>query len=186
MNPKEMLDLVLPAVGADKIIASVEAPNQHFLAGKPGDGGIGYNWGTPAHWQSVIRMHREIVLGALDLCRARFGTPASRTVLLGFSQPVGLNYRLIATEPGRFGAVIGICGGVPRDWEDPSYLPVTAAILHIARDQDEYYPNGVAASFPERLRSRAADVEFHLIPGPHRFPVEAADLIQPWLGRVTG
>jgi predicted esterase len=131
-------------------------------------------------------MHHEIVLGAADLCASRFHVSSKRTVLLGFSQPVGLNYRLVATHPDRFAGVIGICGGIPRDWEDPGYHPVSSSILHIARDEDEYYPNDVVATFPDRLRARAANVEFHLLPGRHRFPSSAADIIQPWLRRVTG
>ena len=119
MNPEEMLQLVLPAVGSDKVIASIEAPNQHYLSDKPGSGPVGYNWGTTVDWKGVVRMHHKMVLGTAGVCSERFAIPPNRTLLLGFSQPVGLNYRLIATYPDRFRGAVGVCGGVPRDWEDP-------------------------------------------------------------------
>jgi predicted esterase len=136
----------------------------------------------------VVRTHQEIVLSTLARCSQRFSVPASRSVLIGFSQPVGLNYRLIASHPAAFRGVIGICGGIPRDWEDGHYhdqVPA-ALLLHIARNEDEYYSNEIVAQFPDRLRLRASDVEFHLISGPHRFPSSAASIVLPWMERVFG
>jgi predicted esterase len=104
--------------------------------------------------------------------------------LAGFSQPVGLNYRFIATHPGQVGGVLGICGGVPRDWEEDKYQAVQAAVLHISRDADEFYPLDVVSTFAQRLRRRAADVEFHLLPGQHRFPSKAGEIVRPWMERV--
>jgi predicted esterase len=125
-----------------------------------------------------------MVLQTLASLRERFQVGADRCVLAGFSQPVGLNYRFAATHPDQVRAVIGICGGVPRDWEDSKYQPVNASLLHISRDEDQYYPTAVAQTFAERLRSHASDVEFHLIPGPHRFPSKAHKIVRPWLDRV--
>lgn len=184
MNPEEMLELVLPAVGDHRVVAALQGPNQHFLSTNPGERLVGYNWGTPGHWKTVVRTHHDMVLEVLEQCSSRFSIPRDRTLLLGFSQPVGLNYRLAATYPDRFRGLIGICGGIPRDWEAPSYHAVSAALLHLARDQDEYYPTDVVATFADRLRLRAADVEFHLLPGAHRFPSNAAAFVRPWINRV--
>ena len=82
--------------------------------------------------------------------------------------------------------MLAICGGVPRDWKEDKYRPVSASILHIARDEDEFYPVAVAEDFPRRLRLRAADVEFHVLPGKHRFPSQAGAVVRPWLARVFG
>ena len=107
-------------------------------------------------------------------------------MLVGFSQPVGLNYRFVGTWPAQVGGVIGLCGGVPRDWEEDSYKPVTAALLHISREEDEFFPAATAAKFPDRLRVHAPDVEFHMLPGGHRFPSKARHIAQPWMDRVFG
>ena len=187
-NPEDMLRLARMAVGDEHVIASVQAPNQHYLsAGLPeGRPGHGYNWGISKHWDATVRLHHEMVVAVLSRLQERFRAGADRCVLLGFSQPVGLNYRFAATHPEQVRGVIGICGGVPRDWQEPKYKPVTAALLHISRDQDEFYPVASASTFADRLRERARDVEFHLIPGTHRFPSQAAKVVRPWLKRVFG
>jgi len=105
---------------------------------------------------------------------------------MGFSQPVGLNYRFAGTHPGEVAGILGICGGVPRDWEEDKYRQLDAAVLHISRDQDEFYPVAMVEKFPERLRKHAADVEFHLLDGPHRFPSKAGSVVREWMGRVFG
>jgi predicted esterase len=94
---------------------------------------------------------------------------------------VGLNYRFIGTYPDEAGGVIGVCGGVPKDWEQDKYRTIDAPILHISRSEDEYFPSEVANGFPARLRHHASDVEFHMLPGAHRFPSKAAGIVRPWL-----
>jgi hypothetical protein len=68
-----------------------------------------------------IRLHHEMVCAVAAEMRIRFGIPPARTTLMGFSQPVGRNYRLIGTYPNQAGGVIGICGGVPEDWKEDKY-----------------------------------------------------------------
>lgn len=184
-NPADMLELTRRALGPGPWIASVQGPHPFTLKPFQPNSGIGYNWGTPgAGWAESIQFHHKILVELLfDL--ARFGAEPQRTVLVGFSQPVGLNYRFIRAHPTLVGGVIGVCGGVPRDWEELPLPNATAAVLHIARDQDEYYPVERVTQFAERLKSRCSgEVEFHLLPGPHRFPSQASGLIQDWVGRI--
>ncbi|HTB13662.1 MAG TPA: hypothetical protein VK752_18930 [Bryobacteraceae bacterium] len=184
-NPEEMLRLSAMALGEDVIIASLRGPNQHYLGGRPGPNrDTGYNWGTVAHSEQNIALHHEIVGTISGELRERFGIPARRMVLMGFSQPVGLNYRFIGTHPGAAGGVIALCGGVPKDWEEDKYGAVDAPILHIARSQDEFFPEAVARGFPDRLRAHASNVEFHMLPGEHRFPSKATPTIRGFLEKI--
>ena len=103
-NPEAMLRMSEMALGGDAIIASLRAPNQYYLSsgalGTPVPGSpIGYNWGTTAHAALNIRLHHEMVGKILGELRARFQVRARHVVLMGFSQPVGLNYRYIGTNP---------------------------------------------------------------------------------------
>lgn len=185
-NPEVMLRLSVPAVGEDSVVASLRAPNQYYLAGSPSTDETAYNWGTRRHPELNIGLHHEIVATVAAKLRARFSIPARRTVLMGFSQPVGLNYRFIGTHPQEAGGVIGICGGVPKDWEEDKYAQVDAPILHISRSEDEFFAAEVARGFPARLRRHASDVEFHMLAGAHRFPSKAGAIIRAWLGKVDG
>ena len=184
-NAEDMVRLTAPAMGRRHIVAAIQAPNQHYSI-PPGAAAAreAYNWGIRQHWRAAIDLHHQMVRQVLSLLQARFGLGPHRTVLAGFSQAVGLNYRFAGTHPGWVRGVIGICGGVPRDWEEAEYKQVDAAILHIARDEDEFYPLTDVQRFADRLRVHATDVEFHLLPGAHRFPSHAGAVIQPWLKRV--
>lgn len=184
MNAEDMLRLTLPAVGLRHIVASMQAPNQHYTT-PPGAGvAPGYNWGIRQQWQSAITTHHRMVQKVLAALSNRFSIGPDRTVMLGFSQPVGLNYRFAGTYPGWVRGIIGVCGGVPRDWEEADYQDLDCAILHISREEDEFYPLEAVQQFAPRLRTRASDVEFHLLPGPHRFPSKVGNIIQPWLARI--
>ena len=183
-NPETMLRLMTPLVGIRHIVACLQGPNQHYQTAPAANATAAYNWGIRDHWDSSVRLHHEMVTRTLETLRNRFRLPRERCLLAGFSQPVGLNYRFAGTFPEELGGVMGICGGVPRDWEEDKYQPLKSAILHISRDDDEFYPVEIAAEFPNRLKKHAHDVEFHLIPGQHRFPSKADGIVRPWIDRV--
>lgn len=181
-NPHTMLRLTRAAVGPDHPIASIEAPNQFYLRAPGGE--TGYNWGVSDHAHANIALHHYIVLSTIARMKYDLGIEASRCVLLGFSQPCGLNYRFIATHIGRAGGVIALCGGVPHDWETGAFLTrVTCPVLHISRDADEFYPLEKVTAFPNRLRLRIQELEFHILPGAHRFPSQGGSIIRDWLDR---
>lgn len=182
-NPETMLRLTRTMLGPDHLIASLQAPSQFFATHSP-DGPVGYCWATHAHPQASVRLHHEMLLHVLGDLGARFGLGPERRLLVGFSQPVGLNYRFAATYPDQVRGVIGICGGVPKNWEDGDYKTVTAGLLHIARREDEIFPPAVTERYAERLRLRAPDVEFHLLDGGHKFPSKAGPLVERWIERV--
>lgn len=184
-NAEDMLRLTRAMLGPDVWIASLRGPHPFTIRPFTSDTKVGFNWGTsPVGWAEAIDLHHRYVLEVLEQLTAEIGRTDERTLLTGFSQPVGMNYRFIATHPGRVRGVIGICGGVPREWEQLGDEPVTESILHISRTEDEFYPKEKAETFGPRLRSRAQDVECLLIPGRHRFPSNAAELVAPWLSRV--
>ncbi len=182
-NAEVMLRLTRALLGPSAVIAAIEAPSQFYVEGGK-DSRIGFSWGTRAHWGECVRLHHDIVRHVLDEAGRRTGIGRERRLLAGFSQPVGLNYRLAATHPQEVRGVIGICGGVPRDWEEDKYGSVSASLLHIARSEDEFYPRAASEEFPARLRGRAADVEFHMLDGGHRFPSKAGPIVGRWVERV--
>jgi predicted esterase len=185
-SPEAMLRLSLPTVGESHYVAALQGPHQHYQTAEPGtDSGVGYNWGTRLHGEENIRLHHEMVRSVLHALRDRFGVPPWRCLLMGFSQPVGLNYRFSGTYPEEIGGVLGICGGIPRDWQEDKYKPAPP-LLHIARGEDEYFPASTVESYPERFGKHAADVEFHLLEGGHKYPSKARSIVQPWLARVFG
>lgn len=181
-NPESMLHLTARLFDRPPVIASLQGPNQFFLS--PDTRNVGYGWITSRRPGESIRLHHDMVLHVADEVGDEFGIPRERRVLVGFSQSVSLNYRFVATCPDAVRGVIGICGGLPGDWDTGTYRPVTAAVLNIARSGDEYYPPAVTEQYARRLQRRAADVEFHLIEGGHQMPSSGRLIVGPWLQRI--
>jgi predicted esterase len=183
-NPEVMLRLTALLIGEEQVIASVQGPNQFYLS--PASNEVGYGWATHKHSDSSVRLHHDMVLHVLNEAGREYGIPPGRRILAGFSQPVGMNYRFAATHPDEIRGVIGICGGVPRNWDDGPYRVVSAALLHIARREDEFYKPEVTERYAERLRLRCDDVEFHMLEGGHRVPSKAKPIVDCWLERILG
>src|SRR5271163_3084039 len=106
-SPEVMLSLTQRMVGEGRIVAAVQAPNQHYISNGLPDArsSSGYNWGISQHWAASVRLHHEMVMQVLGSLRERFQSRRERSVLVGFSQPVGLNYRFAATHPEQVGGV---------------------------------------------------------------------------------
>jgi predicted esterase len=184
--PDLMVEYTRKLLGPAVWIAAPYAPNEFSLTPFKAFSEIGYNWGTVENWSAAIERHHEILLALLDDLRGAAGARPERTLLMGFSQPVGLNYRFAGTHPSAVRAVLGICGGVPKDWETLPLAPIPASLMHIAREEDEFYPREHVAQFESRLRIRASDVEYRLIAGKHRLPRALGPVIAPWVARVFG
>jgi phospholipase/carboxylesterase len=181
-NPEIMLHLTARLFHTEPVIAAVQGPYSFFLPTP--ERKTGYGWIDSRHAYESVRLHHDMVSHVLEQAGARFGIEPARRLLVGFSQSVGLNYRFAATCPNAVRGIIAICGGLPGDWEVGPYQPVRASVLHIARSADEHYPPDVTRNYPDRLRARAADVEFHLIDGGHQMPSAAHPIVTPWLERI--
>lgn len=182
MNAEVMLPLTARLFETAPVLVSLQGPYPFFVS--TANGQVGYGWITSRHPAESIRLHHDMVSYVLDEVGRESGIPPSRRLLVGFSQPVGLNYRYVATCPDRVRGVIGICGGLPGDWETGAYQKGSAAILHLARRQDEIYPPPVTEQYAVRLRRHARDVEVHLIEGGHQMPSAGRQIVEPWLRRL--
>jgi predicted esterase len=176
MDAATMLRLTTMWFPQNRII-SMQAPHPFYR--DPATREVGYSWATQTHADESVRLHHDMLLHVMDAD----STPPERRLIVGFSQPVGLNYRFAASYPFEVRGVIGICGGLPGNWESGNYLPVDAALFHIARTDDEVYSADVTRHYEERLKLRARDVQFLELPGKHRFPSLAQPAVQDWMRR---
>jgi phospholipase/carboxylesterase len=105
-----------------------------------------------------------------------------RIFLLGFSQSCALNYRFAFTHPDHLRGVVGICGGIPGDWEtSEDYQPTNAAVLHLTGTRDEVYPPSRVADYEDRLRLRAQNIEFKNYDAAHEIVPEMREDVSAWL-----
>lgn len=149
---------------------------------------IGYHWGTSARSGETREVHRAAVSLAVEWAVEQ-GADPDRIVLLGFSQPCSLNYRVAVDPPARpFAAVVALCGGVPGEWTkegEPTAASRGTRVLHLSARQDSFYPMEKAATFRQRLSPRFPLVEHLFVEGGHNLPWKAFATLGAFLDTVV-
>lgn len=168
----------------DFALASLQGPHQHLREPKEKGGPLRFGFGWLTNFQpaeSVAIHHRALLDMIHELVSEEIADP-NRVFLLGFSQTCALNYRFAFTHPDVLSGVIGVCGGLPGDWESSElYKPTDAAVFHLAGEQDEFYPPSRIGNYAAQLGQRASDVEFRSYSAGHEIsPAMRADL-REWL-----
>jgi phospholipase/carboxylesterase len=133
-NKKQMMREAKQLVPEGFAIASLQGFHQHMKEPKEPGGPLrfGFGWLTNFHPEDSIAIHHQFVLDVMRNLSSEGVADPERVFLLGFSQTCALNYKFAFTHPDLLRGVIGICGGIPGDWETgENYKPTKAAVLHL-------------------------------------------------------
>jgi phospholipase/carboxylesterase len=107
---------------------------------------------------------------------------STQIFLLGFSQSCALNYRFAFTYPERLKGVIGICGGIPGDWQtNQGYHGSELKVFHLAGTRDEFYTPDRVGDYKTQLETRARNVTFKTYDAAHEIVPEMREDIRQWL-----
>ena len=142
-------------------VASLQGPHQHLKDPKAPGGPLrfGFGWLTNFHPEESVAVHHRALLDLIDTLTADDIADPTQVFLLGFSQSCAVNYKFAFTYPDRLRGVIGICGGMPGDWErNDLYQPTKAAVFHLTGDRDEFYSPERTADYGAQLRERAGPI----------------------------
>src|SRR5918912_134309 len=123
-------------------VAALQGPHQHLKEPREPGGPLryGFGWLTNFRPEDSIALHQRALLSLIDSLVARGVARRERVFLLGFSQSCALNYRFAFTHRDVLRGVVGVCGGLPGDWEtSDAYGPARASVLHLAGARDEFY-----------------------------------------------
>ncbi|HWC77260.1 MAG TPA: hypothetical protein VG778_07355 [Blastocatellia bacterium] len=186
-NKESMMSLAMKINSKDYIIASLQGPNS-FFAGERREGApkIGFGWMMQYKAHETIDLHHRTIKSIIEETAEHYPVDRKSIFLLAFSQSVALNYRFTFSNPGIVRGVIGVCGGIPGDWNQDKYHPTDTDVLIIAGETDEFYPLERTRTFREALAKRAASVEYVTFPLGHVFPRESLALIDRWIGARPG
>jgi predicted esterase len=169
-------------------IASLQGFHQHIKPPKESGGPLrfGFGWFTNFRSEEGISTHHQAIRDLITILADEGVADATRVFLLGFSQACALNYRFAFTHPEYLGGAIGICGGIPGDWEtSPLYRRAEIDVMHLAGARDELYPPERVLTYENQLKTRARSVLFKSYDGAHEIvPEMRADVVQ-WLTRAA-
>jgi phospholipase/carboxylesterase len=167
-------------------VATLQGPHQHLRDPKETGGPLrfGFGWLTNFKPEESVALHHRALRDLLILLIDEGVADPERIFLLGFSQTCALNFKFAFTHPGHLRGVIGICGGIPGDWDSSDhYKTIDAGVLYLSGTRDEFYTPERIADFPERLRQRASDVIHRAYDAGHELvPAMRAD-VREWLTR---
>jgi len=169
---------------ADFAIASLQGFHQHLKDPKVPGGPLrfGFGWLTNFKPEESVAIHHRALLDLVEQLQAEGSIDPSRVFLLGFSQSVALNYRFAFTHPDRLKGIVGICGGIPGDWEtSDGYKTTSAAVFHLNGNRDEFYTLDRVKDYERQLRSRAGDVTWKDYDAAHEIIPEMRDDVRAWL-----
>lgn len=167
-------------------IASLQGFHQHMKEPRQPGGPprYGFGWLTSYRSDESVAVHHQALIDLIDkLARDGVADP-SRVFLLGFSQSCALNYRFAFTHPERLLGVVGICGGIPGDWETSSvYRQASIAVFHLTGTEDEFYPPSRVADYAKQLGTRAGNVASKSYRAGHEIVPEMRTDVKQWLAR---
>ena len=134
------------------VIASVQAPHQHFRQTSEGYK-VGFGWLTDHKPEESVALHHKFLNDLIAHLGDAGLIDRSAIHLYGFSQACALNFRYAFTYPDMLKAVVGVCGGIPGDLDtNPMYKPFDAATFYLYGDDDEFYNIERFRSFDEKLK----------------------------------
>jgi phospholipase/carboxylesterase len=165
-------------------IASLQGFHQHIREPKEEGGPLrfGFGWVTNFHPEEAVALHHGALLDLMQRLTHDGVADAGRIFLLGFSQSCALNYRFAFTHTDRLRGVIGICGGIPGDWETSGrYKQTEASVLHLCGERDEFYPPERVRSYGASLRERARTVEVRSYDAGHEIVPQMREDARSWL-----
>jgi phospholipase/carboxylesterase len=183
-NKRQMMREARLVIPEGFAIVSLQGFHQHLKDPKEPGGPLrfGFGWLTNFHPEDSVAIHHRALLDIIGNLIDEGVADRKQIFLLGFSQSCALNYRFAFTHSDHLRGVIGICGGLPGDWDNgEAYQPTNAAVFHLAGEQDEFYTPERVADYQSQLSMRASDVEFRSYNAGHEIVQPMRDDIRAWL-----
>ncbi len=154
------------------VIASVQAPHQHF---RQTDAGfkVGFGWLTDYKSEESVAVHHQFLLDLIDSLANQKLIDPGKIYLYGFSQACALNFRFALTFPDILRGVLAVCGGIPGDLDtNENYQPFAAETFYLYGDTDEFYPLEKFQSCESKLKEKLPNFESKLYRAKHEITDE--------------
>lgn len=165
-------------------IASLQGFHQHIKEPREPGGPLrfGFGWLTNFRSEESVAIHHQALLDLIRVLTDDGVVDPRKIFLLGFSQSCALNYRFAFTYPEQLKGVIGICGGIPGDWEtNPGYHGAELDVFHLAGKNDEFYSPERVRDYEKQLAARARNVTFKTYDAAHEIVPAMREDVRQWL-----
>ena len=163
------------------VIASIQAPFQHYRQTDTGFK-VGFGWLTDYKSDESVALHHNFARRLIENLAEANLIDEKQIYLYGFSQACALNFRFAFTYPDAVRGVIGVCGGIPSDLHtNEIYKNLTAEVLYLYGDTDEFYPLEKFQSFERKLKDRLPNFQSKHYEAKHEITDEMREDMKIWL-----
>ena len=170
-------------------IASLQGFHQHIKEPRETGGPLRFGFGWLTNFRSEeesVAVHHRALIDLIEILTAEGVADPSRVFLLGFSQSCALNYRFAFTHPEQLRGVIGICGGIPGDWEtSTAYRQAPIDVLHLAGTRDEFYSPERVKDYESNCKRERAPSSSRVMTRAHEIVPEMRPDVVQWLTRAA-
>lgn len=183
-NKRQMMREAQEMAPAGFAIASLQGFHQHIREPREPSGPLrfGFGWLTNFRSEESVAIHHQALLDLIANLVDEGVADPSKIYLLGFSQTCALNYRFAFTYPEKLKSVIGICGGIPGDWDtNHNYHGAELDVFHLAGSRDEFYTPERVRDYEKQLATRARNVKFKSYDAAHEIVPEMRKDVTQWL-----
>ena len=183
-NKRQMMREAQLMAPAEFAIASLQGFHQHIKEPREPGGPLrfGFGWLTNFRSEESVAVHHRAILDLIGRLTDEGIADPKRVFLLGFSQSCALNYRFAFTHTEVLQGVIGICGGIPGDWDtSATYRDAPVDVLHLAGTRDEFYAPERVKNYEKQLQARARSVVFKNYDANHEIIPEMRSTVAQWL-----
>ena len=170
-------------------ILSLQGFHQHMRDPKEPGGPMrfGFGWLTNFRPEESVAIHHKALNELIAKMVDNGIADSERIFLLGFSQSCALNYRFAFTYPDLLRGVIGMCGGIPGDWETSAQYQTTKMhVFHLTGTRDEFYTTERVKDYERQLGTSTKSLSFKYYDAGHEIIQPMRDDIKQWLSeRIT-
>jgi phospholipase/carboxylesterase len=183
-NKRQMMREALGMAPSNFAVASLQGPYQHLKEPKEPGGALRYafGWLTNFRPEESVELHHKALLDLIGRLVDEGVADPAHIFLVGFSQTCALNFRFAFTHTEVLRGVVGICGGLPGDWEtSDKYRSTHASVLYLHGERDEFYPPERVRDYQLMLALRAGAVEARCFDAGHEITDEMKGAVSSWL-----
>ena len=183
-NKRQMMREAQQMAPESFAIASLQGFHQHIKEPREPGGPLrfGFGWLTNFRSEESVEVHHHALLDLIRVLTGEGIADSRKIYLLGFSQSCALNYRFAFTHSEVLKGVIGICGGIPGDWEtNHEYHGPDLNVFHLAGTRDEFYSPERVRDYEKQLASRARSVTFKSYDATHEIVPAMREDVRQWL-----
>lgn len=168
------------------VVAAMQAPHQHYRQTTDGGFKVGFGWLTDYKSAESIALHHQFALRLIEKLAGENLIDEKRIYLYGFSQACALNFRLAFTHPEKMRGVIGVCGGIPSDWEtNEIYKDLPADVFYLYGGTDEFYPLEKFEAFERKLNDKLPNFQSKFYQAKHEITDEMRADMKRWLEKKS-